>query len=247
MSASAPGPSITICLLSYGDYPRLVRRALDSIRENCPRSEYTLAVGANEVCQETRELLDDRLARGDIDRLHSSPTNVGKSPMMRRIFAEVRTDFIWWFDDDAYITEAGALSRWLQITRSSPPTTVLWGQAAVCEYPSAFTRLENAVGWVRSATWYKGLPPPSWRPGGKGEFNYGGRGLGDGRWFFVLGGCFLVRTSAIRELDWPDQRLFIQGDDTFLGEAIRQHGWDWGNIGTPGVIMAPEPSRGLRI
>jgi hypothetical protein len=97
---------------------------------------------------------------------------------------------------------------------------------------------------VRSAAWYRGLPPPSWRAGGKGQFNFAGRGLGDGRWFFILGGCWLIRASALRALDWPDRRLIKMGDDAFLGEAIRQHGWQIADIGTTGVAIDTAQRRG---
>jgi GT2 family glycosyltransferase len=99
------------------------------------------------------------------------------------------------------------------------------------------------VPFVRSAPWYRGLPPPSWRAGGKGEFNFAGLGQGDGRWLFILGGCWLIRTSALRQLDWPDPRLVRLGDDVFLGEAIRQQNWTLGNLGTPHVALNTEPRR----
>ncbi|MBI4659576.1 MAG: glycosyltransferase [Verrucomicrobia bacterium] len=246
MRASRPEWPVSICVLTFGQYPNLISRALDSIRLNCERSQYALVVGANAAGQETMKFLDERREAGEIDRLIVSATNIGKSPMMRQMFAEIGTEFIWWFDDDSYITEPNALSRWLHAAASGPASTVLWGQAVVCEYTSAFTEMEDVLGFVRSAPWYRGLPPPSWRPGGKGEFNFRGHGMGDGRWHFVLGGCFMIRTAAVRAIDWPDPRLFIQGDDTFLGEAIRQQGWDWSNIGTPGVKIGAEPSRGIR-
>jgi hypothetical protein len=166
--------------------------------------------------------------------------------MMRRMFAEIGTEFIWWFDDDAYIAQFIALSHWVEHARASLSTTVVWGQAAACDCALACTNLPSAVSWVRNATWYRGLPPPSWKSGGKGEFDYLGKGLGDGRWFFILGGCFFVRTAAVRAINWPAERLLILGDDAFFGEAIRQQGWNWCNIGTPGVVVGNEPSRGLR-
>jgi len=75
------------------------------------------------------------------------------------------------------------------------------------------------------------LPPPSGRPGGKGEFNLWARGLGDGRWRFVSGGCFLIRTAAVQAMDWPDRRLFVVAEDIFLGEAVRQQSWDFCDVG----------------
>jgi GT2 family glycosyltransferase len=160
------------------------------------------------------------------------------------MFEGVNTEFIWWFDDDSHVTEHDALSRWLKAGCASPDSTVMWGQLCRCNSPADFTDLEDVRGFVRSAPWYRGFPPPTWRPGGKGDFNFENRGCGDGRWDFIVGGCWLVRTSAVRALDWPDRRLVKLGDDAFLGEAIRQQGWNVENTGTPGVAINTEPRRG---
>ena len=123
--------------------------------------------------------------------------------MMRRMFENVDTEFIWWFDDDSYITTPDAWSQWLKAARAAPASTVMWGEFYQCNTPEDFTDLGDVVSFVRKATWYRGLPPPSWRYGGKGEFNFEDRGCGDCRWYFIVGGCWLIRTSAIRKLDWP--------------------------------------------
>lgn len=237
-------PAVTICLLTYGDYPGLARQAIESIRRHCPRSDYQLVVGANAVGQETRAYLEERRDAGDVDRLILSPDNLNKCPMMRRLFEQVTTEFIWWFDDDSYVASPDALAQWLASARTSPQPTVMWGELYRCKRAIDFTDLEDAVAFVRRAPWYRGLPPPSWRPGGKGEFNFKNRNCGDGHWDFIVGGCWMIRTSAVRALDWPDPRLIKLGDDVFLCEAIRQQGWQLGNIGRPGVAINTEKRRG---
>jgi len=244
MSGPLARPLVAICVLTYGNYPRLAKQALDSIQRNCVRDEYKLLVGANSVSRETLRLLNERHQTGAIDRLIVSPTNLSKCPMMRRLFAEIDTQYIWWFDDDSYIKDPSALSQWLQAANSSPASTVLWGSIAHCNHLRAFTDIEDVAGFVRSAPWYRGLPPPSWRPGGKGEFNFDGLGLGDGCWIFILGGCWLARTAALRSMDWPDDRLLRAGEDVFFGEAIRQQGWHVQNVGPLGVAIDTEPTRG---
>ena len=239
-----PMPEVTICVLTYGDFPSLARQVIESIRTLRPRSNYQLVVGANAVGQETRTYLQARAAAGDIDHLVGSQVNLNKCPMMRRMFEKVNTEFIWWFDDDSYVTEHGALTRWLEIARGAAESTVMWGELYRCSTPVGFTDLEDVCAFVRSASWYRGLPPPSWRYGGKGEFNFQNCGCGDGRWDFIVGGCWLIRTSAIQALDWPDRRLVKLGDDVLLGEAIRQRGWKLGNIGSPSVAINTESRRG---
>jgi hypothetical protein len=244
MARSTAPPQVTICLLTYGDFPQLARRAMDSIRQKCLRADYRLVVGANAVCPETLELLNARHQAGEIDHLIVSAANLSKCPMMRRMFAVVETEYIWWFDDDSYVARQYALSRWLATAKASPRSTVIWGTMSCCTHPSAFAEMDDAVGFVRKASWYQGLPPPSWRVGGGGDFNFRELGVGDGRWQFILGGCFMIRTAAVQALDWPDHRLFRTGDDVFLGEAIRQQGWQQANISSHGVTLNTEPRRG---
>jgi len=241
-------PPITMSVLAFGDHTELVHRVVESIRIHCPRAEYRLIVGANAVGDKTMKLLSGRRETGEIDELAVSPSNLGKSAMMRQMFAAVETEYIWWFDDDSYIIEPTAFERWLQAAQSSPASTVLWGEPQYCEHPFFFTdgAGADAVEFVRRAAWYRGLPPPSWRPGGKGEFNLWGRGIGDGRWLFVSGGCFMIRTSAVRAMPWPDPRLFVVAEDIILGEAVRQQGWNFAGISPLGVAINTQPSRGVR-
>jgi GT2 family glycosyltransferase len=204
-----------------------------------------LVVGANAVGNSTLSFLKSRERAGDIDDLIVHTKNLNKCPMMRRMFERVGTELIWWFDDDSYILDPAAFDHWRRCAKQAAGQTVMWGKVAVCDHPSAFAPgLPDPVGFVRSADWYRGLTPPFWRPGGRGEFDYAGRGTGDGRWFFTLGGCWMIRTRTIRALDWPDRRLNKLGDDVFLGEAIRQHGWLLQNIDDPGVAINTWPRRG---
>ncbi len=235
---------VTVCVLVFGDFPDLARRALDSIIAHCRYGVGRLIVGANAPGQPTLCYLERLQMEGFIDRLIISETNINKCPMMRRMFEDIETKFIWWFDDDSYITEPEALVRWLDRAQSSPESMAAWGQLASCNHPRDFTELADPTAFVRTARWYRGLPPPSWRPGGKGEFNFQGRGTGDGRWFFLTGGCWMIRSSVIKKLDLPDPRLRKMGDDVFLGEAIRQNGWEAGKVSPLGVAINTEVRRG---
>jgi hypothetical protein len=244
MSSAHHVPAVTICLLTFGQYCTLARQALDSFRQHLVRADYRLVVGANAVGLETSRLLAERQDSGEIDRLIVSPSNMSKCPMMRRMFEGIDTEFIWWFDDDSFVTESGALDRWLAAARQADDSTMIWGRQASCGHPASFAEMTDALDFVRRAPWYRGLPPPSWRVGGGGEFNFEGLEQGNGRWMFILGGCFLVRTAAVRALDWPDPRLRRTGDDVFLGEAIRQQGWRQANLAPLGVAIDTKPTRG---
>src|SRR6185436_13907030 len=127
-------PPITICLLAYGDFPKLARQVIESVQRHCNRSQYRLVVGANAVCDETRNYLEEWRSAGDIDRLILSPENINKCPMMRRMFEEVATEFIWWFDDDSYIVSPDALEQWIAATRRSSERTMMWGELCRCKW-----------------------------------------------------------------------------------------------------------------
>jgi GT2 family glycosyltransferase len=246
MRPRAKTPPLTICVLTYGDHFALARRCIESIRAHTNRALYRLVVGANAVSRKTADYLRALERSGGIERVHRSRRNLNKCPMMRRMFRGVTTPYLCWFDDDSYVTEGGALERLLDIARRSPSSTVLWGQLATCVHSSTFIDIEEAEKFVRNARWYRGLTPPGWEPGGKGELNFEGRGMGDPRWDFILGSFWLIRTRAIRKLDWPDRRLKKLGDDVLLGEALRQHGWTAQHSEPAGIAINQSPRRGDR-
>lgn len=228
-------PPVSICVLTYSDYPQLARRCIDSILRHCDRDFYRLIVGANAVGTETKKYLEDLHQRGVIDELILSPVNLNKNPMMRLMFQRVHSEFIWWFDDDSSVTSDSALQNRLEMARESGPEVAMWGQVLFCD-SEGFCN-DDPVAFVRTASWYRGLTPPFPEPGGKGELDFEGTGRGNPQWYFVAGGEWFCRTASIRELDWPDRRLTILGDDVFLGEAVRQQGWQICNLGVHGVVI----------
>ena len=225
-------PPITICVLTYGEYPDLAARTIQSILERCERSQYRLVVGANAVGSKTLGYLQRLESARAIDSLILSSENIDKSPMMRRMFEGIDTEFIWWFDDDSYITDPQALLHRLEIARNADAETVLWGHQFFFGHERDFNYGADVEGFVRGAPWYRGKEPPSWKSGG------------DGRWFFITGGSWLIRTATVQALDWPDARLIKRNDDVFLCEAIRQQGWKVQDIGPLGVAINTEPRRG---
>lgn len=229
--------TVTIAVLTFGPYPALARRCIDSIRRHCDPSLYRLVVGANAVCAETREYLEGLRSDGALDRLILSDDNLNKCPMMRRMVDGLNSEFLWWLDDDSYVESPGALPDRLRIARESPESHMMWGHVFFFDNENDFSYGTDVTGYVRRAPWYRGLEPPSRTPGGEGT--------GDGRWFFPTGGCWFIRSSAIRALDWPDPALVKRNDDVFLAEAIRQQGWEFRDIGPCGVAINTEPRRGI--
>ena len=235
---------VTMCVLTYGNYFPLAKRCIGSIIEYCPRNTYRLVVGANAVSNETLLYLEDLLIKGLIDELIVSRENLNKSPMMKKMFSAINTPLIWWFDDDSYITEPDAFSTWINAATTDDENIVAWGHQYYFGHEDDFSYGTDVRGFVRNASWYKKLEPPSWEPGGKGLHQAEGRPSGDGRWFFLTGGCWLAKTSLIRLLNWPDDKLIKRNDDVFFCEAIRQQGLSFRDLGSPGVAINTEPRRG---
>jgi glycosyltransferase involved in cell wall biosynthesis len=221
---------VTIGVLTYGDHEPLVRRAVTSILERCPRNRFELVVGANAPGPATRAYLES--LRDVADRILVSERNVNKCPMMRRMFEGAEGDFLWWFDDDSWVEEPGALDRWLDTARNSSPETAMWGHVFFA-HEEDFSFGEDVKAFVRRAPWFRGLPPPSREPGG------------DPRWFFCTGGLWMIRASAYRALEWPDPALVKRADDVFLGEAVRQRGWTLRDVGELGVRINRHERRGV--
>lgn len=239
-----PRVPVTICVLTYGDYPDLARQTIDSIVAHCDRRDYRLFVGGNAIGAATRAYVETLHAEGAIDRLFLSDENINKCPMMRRMFAEVETPFVWWFDDDSFVESPEALPDRLRVAHAARPEEVLWGHVFFFGHERDFNYGADVEAFVKASSWYGGKEPPSWEPGGKGESDFEGKGTGDGRWFFVTGGNWLMRLSAIRALDWPDPDLIKRNDDVLLSEAVRQQGWTMRDIGPCGVAINTAPRRG---
>lgn len=230
-----PRVPVTICVLTYGDYPDLARQTIGSIQAHCDRSDYRLFVGGNAIGAETRAFLVGLHGEGAIDRLFLSDVNINKCPMMRQMFAEVQTPFVWWFDDDSFVESPDALPDRLRIAHDARPEEVLWGHVFFFGHERDFNYGTDVVAFVKGASWYGGKEPPSWEP----------EGTGDGRWFFATGGNWFMRRSAIRALDWPDPNLIKRNDDVLLSEAVRQQGWTMRDIGPCGVAINTAPRRGV--
>ena len=210
-------PRVTICVLMYGDYPTLARQVIDSIINSCDRRQYRLFAGCNACSPETLNYLD---AVEQIDRRFISKQNLNKCPMQRRMFEQVETEFVWWFDDDSYIVESDALQRRLEIADAAATETVLWGPCFSWHDQADFNFGVDLKPWIRAQPWYSREPIPC---------------DSSGEWVFAIGATWFARTSIQRELDWPPRQFLRPGEDALFCEAIRQSGHTLQNPGDCGV------------
>lgn len=235
---------VTVVALTYGNHCDLIERCLESIWRAVPPHTLPCIVGANAASKNTLEYLRKHRRSGAIDALAVSDRNLGKNPMMRRLFDKVQTPLVWWFDDDTFLRRADVLEVFLNAVNGSDPSVAMWGRLAFVRHVTDFGEPEASLNFVRSASWYRGLPPPSWRPGGKGVFRFEGKESGDGRWFFATGGVWMARMDRLRQIRWPDPRLFRLAEDVMLGEAMRQNRWTVRGIDCGGIAISASERRG---
>lgn len=209
-------PPFTVYLLCYGDYPHLASRALRSILDHAtPETVERVVVAGNACSAATRsEIL--RLWRGAPVPvvIEHSPENRKKYPVMRSLFrgelpgvAPLTTEFAMWFDDDSYIDYGGNFFE--RAAAHSQPYDM------VGKSYTAHARGGQAD-WIRAQPWYAGVA------------------FDPARLAFKTGGWWVLRSSVIREYDWPHADLIHRGGDIMLGQLCLQQGLRLG-IEPPGV------------
>lgn len=216
---------VTVCILFYGDYPKVATRCLTSLLQNTERSAYRLRLGLNSVSEATESAIAQLLPHFDVEMIVRSPVNLYKCPMMRRLFHDqpIETSWTIWFDDDSYVHR----NDWLQMLMFQSrlnPSIDMWGKRCFIRGTDAHRN------FIRRAPWYRGLiEEPDDRPG-------------HCRLNFAVGGFWAIRTEWIYRLDWPEPRLLQFGEDYILGEALRQNGAQIGNAFS-GVAIDRAPRR----
>lgn len=239
--------NLTVAVLLYGDHFDLHRRCLKSLYETCTR-DIELRIGLNQVGDQTLSLLDGMFADHPgglgawldglddnwgwmqsegflcFDRIRffaKGRKNVGKYPMMRKMFAQDPNRMfpdlpfgpVVWLDDDTWF-ESG--SEWLELVSG-----LMTGEdpAQYVGVPYRVNYDAGEVDAVKAMPWYSGV-----------EIETEKRGrIMRPCVTFATGGFVGLRTELIRRLDWPPACLHHNGGDTLLGQAVRQarvkHAW----------------------
>jgi len=200
-------PSCTVAVLLYADeYHVLHRRCLESIRDQLPAGEYELRVGINDVSAEsvTRELIRGLQVKGVLEErnIYSSPDNIRKYPMMRRMFHDasnpITTPFVMWFDDDSYLKPTFDSQNWAQIHDMMDSASMIGSTYSI--------GLEgNQKQWIEDQSWYTGKPTAK-------------------KISFVTGGWWCLALDVINRFDWPVQAIDHCGGDMMLSALMYQQG-----------------------
>lgn len=198
----------TVGVLCFGDYPHLAYRCLSSLRR-CTDLHLVadLRLGLNEVSPGSLEVINQALQELRREaafpiRIYRPARNVGKYPLMRRMFwdeAAPLAEAVAWFDDDAYVQ-----GEWALFTRAA---------GALSNYAMAglVMRMDfrgQIKEYIRSRPWFNP------------DAGFGVRDM----FHFCQGSFWVMRTQVLRELDWPWPYLHHVGGDTLLGEQLRHTG-----------------------
>ncbi len=201
-------PPVTICVLTYGDYPPVFQRCVASILRATSGFSVDLRIGLNAVSPRVRAYADG-IRTTSAAELYVSDQNMFKYPMMRRMLWERKptTDWMVWFDDDSHVVAADWYPKLLAVLRSASADVL--GRTFFYNYKP------GQQDWVRQASWYRGRPFHT-------RVCKGGAVVD--KIDFVTGGCWAARTRVILDAGWPDPRLRNNGGDVFFGEACNQVG-----------------------
>lgn len=230
----------TICVLTYGDFYHIAKRCIDSIIQNCPRELYELRIGCNSVSVDTLTYVASLVSQGLVDCAYISNDNLHKAKMMRRMYKDISTEFIWWFDDDSFVTEPDALQRWVEHADSQGVGTVVHGKVYFFNGTPAFAYNTDVIQWIKEQPWYRGKPVPCGITAYDPQFN---TIVPDERFFFVTGGVHMVRTDFINLIDWPNLAVTKRNDDVILCCAVLQNEYKFSDIGY-GVEINKHERRG---
>lgn len=197
---------LSICVLLYGPHPELARRVLGSIVGSDP-PEYVvtdLRIGLNAVSPETRDyvfhLAGTQLLHLPVT-IYEPPRNVGKYPLMRRMFYDPRqplADHVMWFDDDSYILHGYGPAWWQEVHGLARRYTQIGQRWKIPQ------RGQQYLG-IQAQPWYTGQPVfPHYKFG------------------FCTGGWWVASTPFLHCWNYPFPEIFHNGGDSILGELMRQ-------------------------
>jgi hypothetical protein len=104
--------NLTLLTATFGDCHRF-RRLLESVEQQ--RGDFEFIVGNNG--SECEALL---CSHPRISKVVYSPINIQKTSMQARLLQEVKTDWVFWVDDDIVFVDQFAVEYWMQLASQCP-------------------------------------------------------------------------------------------------------------------------------
>lgn len=262
---------ITVAVLLYGDDSvppayshyeqthktcfQLHQRVLDSITGTADPDLIDLRIGCNAVGPETTAYLEDMRHRLPSFRVFYEPINIGKEPLMRRLFAADERDTATLMgvslerlqqiineDMQGGAYRSRVAEAWHQVRIDLRTEWLAWfDDDTYVLQKDWLSRLDTAigsrpdcVGYIRG--WQYDTSQIDW--------------MTKSWWWknrpitaeFCTGGFWACRTDVLRTLDWPDPRLWHHNDDVVLGVALHQNNYRLLNL-TDQIVQIEDVER----
>lgn len=218
------------------DHFDMISRCLGSILESTDPHRFRLWIGCNNASGRVMELVEKLSQQPNVSFIVGKPVPdrnghaaFPKYPLMGRLFAKTRSQWLVWFDDDSFVTSP----TWLQdLGRAvnANPDVAQFGKTA--DVPL----MNPAPGWVESAAWFN--------PETIHETVKGPDGVIRVRCPFIVGGFYALRRDAMEKCRIPDPRLFHNSGDWTTGLALKHQGFKPMHY-TAGVAINTAPRRGI--
>jgi len=218
MDNSIIGGKYTVCVLCYGPHTDLAKRCLTTLMESIPIERLDLRVATNQVAQKTIEFL-----RGlPLTKLYINEQNRKKYPVMREMFWDprhpIRTNYLCWFDDDAYVVDPQWWKRLAEAIIANHKHGVrLYGARMFHDLQMYQKAGHDPTRWFRTGAWNRGV---NFRVRNQEKYAPNGSVID-----FCAGWFWCMGTDAIKAADIPDARLNHNGGDVTIGEQIHQAGY----------------------
>jgi hypothetical protein len=110
------------------------------------------------------------------------------------------TEYFMWFDDDSCILNEMTGDAWLDSLEAKLLSADMLGKIY------AIKVLGKQWEWVQAQPWYTGQPKPN-------------------NFKFCTGGWWAIKSSILKQHNWPIPELVHRGGDVMLGELCRQQGY----------------------
>lgn len=210
----------TICVLLYGNYPRLAQRCISSIINAVPKDSCELRIAMNAVPQS----VSDWVKTQQPDHVFEFEDNIHKYPAMRQMVhgvVPIVTPYTMWFDDDSYVSDTSG--NWLPLVETAMQSADMIGSLYMLNW------IGKQRDFVKAQPWYTGKDP---------ELRSKIR--------FATGGWWTMRTELLYRYNYPWPVLDHRGGDAMLGELCFQQDLRLRQFNTGVCINADDQGRESR-
>jgi|TARA_R110000824_G_scaffold82768_15_gene207526 hypothetical protein len=193
--------------MTYGDYPDLIGKTLDSLRDRFNARVKDIRIGLNGVSDDSFERVMSWCEQFRLCPVYVyqevDNQNVGKYPLMRRMFYERpapvhESDAVMWFDDDTFLDGWVKDKWWDSVAKASEGVTLMG--------------LKHSINCRGNQA--KGIAEQLWYTGSEVKRRH--------KMQFMTGGWWLADSNFLSRWDYPFTAIYHNGGDSILGELCRQ-------------------------